>query len=315
MKPTKTSSELTSPHCPEACAAFDIVVPTRIPQRLTSPLDVAAVVDFVRRFKPAILTGAGCSTESGIPDYRGPETRRRARNPMTGRTFLSDSEKRKHYWSRSVLGWPKIRDAPANSAHRALAELQARHGLGGLVTQNVDGLHQKAGSEGVVELHGSLAQTICLDCGQLGVREDLQNRLLELNRGRLPQATELAPDGDVDTDAFDPAQFIVPGCGGCGGALKPHVVFFGESVPKPVVARAFAIVDDAPALLVVGSSLAVFSGFRFVRHANRADKPIMIVNLGPTRGDPLAQRRIDAVAGDVLPRVVEALDDSAPSEP
>lgn len=253
-----------------------------------------------------VLAGAGMSTESGIPDYRGPETARRARNPVQARQFIADPAARARYWARSVVGWPRIAEARPNAAHRALSALERRGAITGVITQNVDGLHQAAGSERVVELHGALARVRCLGCGALEPRAALQERLLEHNPGWDAHAAPVAPDGDADLEAAL-AGFRVPGCAACDGVLKPDVVFFGENVPAKVVESAWALFDEAEALLVVGSSLTVFSGFRFVRRAAERGVPVAIVNLGPTRGDPLAALCVDARLGDALPRLAAAL--------
>ena len=247
-----------------------------------------------------VLTGAGCSTESGIPDYRGPETLRRARNPIRFQQFVRDAAWRQRYWARSFTGWPRIRDAQPNAAHAALARMEGAGMLTGLLTQNVDRLHHKAGSTDVVELHGALAEVVCLSCGAVTKRQDLQGRLQTLNPDRSPtQAAETAPDGDAElTDTDD---FVAADCTRCGGRLKPHVVFFGENVPRERVERAYAALDAADVLLVVGSSLAVFSGWRFVKRAHERGQPIAILNLGVSRGDAQATLKHEARAGEALP--------------
>ncbi|MFO0746848.1 MAG: NAD-dependent protein deacetylase [Myxococcota bacterium] len=262
---------------------------------------VEALVGALRGRRVAVLTGAGCSTESGIPDYRGPETRARARNPIEYRAFVNDPAARRRYWSRSLVGWPRIRVAEPNAAHRALAELEAAGVLAGLVTQNVDRLHTRAGSAAPVELHGALAEVRCLACRAVVARDALQARLLADNPtlGEA-RASEVAPDGDatleVDLDAF-----VVPACESCGGVLKPDVVFFGEAVPVERVRRSEAIVDQAEAMLVVGSSLAVYSGLRFVRRAAARGLPCVLLNLGPPeRGAECFSLHVDAPAGEVL---------------
>lgn len=255
----------------------------------------------------AVLTGAGCSTESGIPDYRGPETRRRARNPVEYREFIRNPEARRRYWARAMLGWARMRDARPNAAHRALAELERCSAIRGVITQNVDRLHRRAGSERVVELHGALHEVKCLGCGQIESRDSVQRRMLELNPDFAIDELEIAPDGDAELAPEHVAKFRVATCTKCGGDLKPNVVFFGESVPRPVVERAFEILDESGALLVVGSSLAVFSGFRFVKRAAERGVPIGVLNLGPSRADDLASVRVDARAGAVLPALAAAL--------
>jgi NAD-dependent deacetylase sirtuin 4 len=258
---------------------------------------------WLRAGRVAVLTGAGCSTESGIPDYRGPETRERARNPIQHRDFVGSEATRRRYWARSTIGWPRMASARPNAAHRAIAELQAAGRLAGLITQNVDRLHHKAGSRDVLELHGALADVRCLECGDEQARDALQPRLLELNPGIASSEGEVAPDGDAELPAPLVEGFRVPACLACGGVLMPDVVFFGGSVPRQRVDAAFATVDAATSLLVVGSSLAVFSGYRFVLRARDRGIPIAILNRGETRGDPYATLRIDAMAGEVLPAV------------
>jgi NAD+-dependent protein deacetylase sirtuin 4 len=271
-------------------------------------VDLAPLLGVLRGRRIALLTGAGISTESGIPDYRGPETRRRARNPIQGRAFRDDAATRRRYWARSFVGWPRLRAARPNAGHLALARLQAGGRVTRLLTQNVDGLHEAAGSPDVEALHGRLSEVVCLGCGTPSDRAELQVRLAALNPAFVdPAGAPLAPDGDADLVEAATSGFRVPACVRCQGVLKPHVVFFGEGVPRERVDRAFAAVDAAEALLIVGSSLAVFSGFRFARHAARTDTPVAIVNLGETRADALAAVRLEAPAGAVLPPLVEAL--------
>lgn len=258
----------------------------------------------------AVLTGAGCSTESGIPDYRGPETRRRARNPIQYKAFVGDPEARRRYWARAIVGWRKFAGKEPNPAHHALAQLETRGRLSGLITQNVDRLHQAAGSRTIIELHGALADVVCLECRLHLDRESVQAELHELNPGYVDafRAAEMAPDGDADVLEEAIATFRVYDCPRCGGPLKPHVVFFGEGVPATRVQAAWDIIDEADALLVVGSSLAVFSGYRFVRGAPARNKPVAIVNLGETRGDKHAELKVDARAGELLPLLADAID-------
>lgn len=266
---------------------------------------VDALADFFTGRRVAVLTGAGISTESGIPDYRGPETRRRARSPMRFAAFTSSPEARARYWARSTVGWERFVRARPNAAHQALVQLEAAGFTTPIITQNVDRLHHAAGSQGVVELHGALAVVRCLDCEAREDRHVLQARIRAQNPGFDPHVEELAPDGDADIEVA--STFIAPVCVACGGVLKPDVVFFGESVPRERVEVAYARVEDADALLVVGSSLAVFSGYRFVRRAYDRGKPVAIVNLGESRGDPYASLRVDARAGQVLPALARAL--------
>jgi NAD-dependent SIR2 family protein deacetylase len=254
-----------------------------------------------------VLTGAGCSTESGIPDYRGPVTRLKARNPVQHGAFIGDPAARARYWARSMLGWPKFRDCRPNAAHHALAALERSGQLGGLLTQNVDRLHHKAGSTRLVELHGALAEVRCLDCGDVSERDALQARLVDLNPRVEDHRYDSAPDGDAEVPGEIVAAFRVPGCVRCGGVLKPDVVFFGESVPRARVDEGLRLVVGAAALLVVGSSLAVFSGHRFVLAAVERRVPIGVVNLGESRADSVASVRVEGHAGDVLPRLARAL--------
>lgn len=255
----------------------------------------------------SVLTGAGCSTESGIPDYRGPETRRRARDPVKYRAFLTSEEARRRYWARAVVGWPKLASARPNAAHHAIARMQASGSISGLVTQNVDRLHAAAGSD-AVELHGALAEVRCMECGAIEGRDAVQERLRALNPDWDAQHAEIAPDGDAELPAELVARFRVTECARCGGFLKPNVVFFGETVPRQLVERAYSIVEGSDALLVVGSSLAVFSGYRFVRRAAERGIPVAIVNLGESRGDPYADVIVQGRAGEILPGLADALD-------
>lgn len=265
------------------------------------------LVSFLAGLRFSVLTGAGCSTESGIPDYRGPQTKHVTRNPIQYQAFVKSPSTRRRYWARAVVGWERFCRAEPNPAHRALSALEAAGLLRGLVTQNVDRLHRAAGSEDVIELHGALANVRCLDCGHIEARESVQDRLLALNPDWRRLRAEVAPDGDARVQPEEEARFVVAGCERCGGVLKPDVVFFGENVPRPRVESAYGKVEAADALLVVGSSLTVFSGYRFVRRAAERNIPVAIVNLGPTRGDPHAALRIDAPAGEILPQVAAAL--------
>lgn len=265
------------------------------------------LVELLSGRRVAVLTGAGCSTESGIPDYRGPETRRRARNPIRFKEFVKSPEGRQRYWARAFVGWEKFANKQPNPAHHALAELERSGRLTGLITQNVDRLHHAAGSRDVVELHGALAEVRCLECGAVERRAELQRRLDARNPGWSSLRAEMAPDGDAELPMPLVEQFVVADCEPCGGPLKPDVVFFGEGVPRDRVERAYRAADAADALLVVGSSLAVFSGFRFVRRAVDRGQRIAIVNLGESRGDRYAHVRVEGRAGTVLPALAEAL--------
>jgi NAD-dependent SIR2 family protein deacetylase len=247
----------------------------------------------------AVLTGAGVSTDSGIPDYRGPDAP--PSNPMTIRQFTSDPVFRQRYWARNHVGWRHMDATLPNAGHRALANLEAAGAVSGLITQNVDLLHTKAGSQTVVNLHGTYAQVACLACGQTLTRADLAEQLEALNPGfgeRAVGAIAVAPDADAVVE--ETASFRYIDCPQCGGMLKPDIVYFGENVPKERVAEAYSLVDGADALLVAGSSLTVFSGLRFVRHAAAKGKPVAIVNRGPTRGDALATVKVDSGCSELL---------------
>jgi NAD-dependent SIR2 family protein deacetylase len=248
-----------------------------------------------------VLSGAGISTDSGIPDYRGPSSAARTASPMTFQTFTGDPVARHRYWARSHLGWRLIGGARPNDGHRAVAALQAGGLLTGVITQNVDGLHQAAGAVEVTDLHGRLDRVRCLDCGRLSARAELEARLTEANASWHAVATAINPDGDVDLpdSALDGFQLV--GCTACDGVLKPDVVFFGETVPPERVAHCYQLLQDSRALLVLGSSLTVMSGHRFVIRAARDGRPVAIVNQGATRGDRYAAVTVDAPLGQVLP--------------
>ncbi len=254
-----------------------------------------------------LLTGAGMSTDSGIPDYRGPESRKRRGGPIQHRDFVRSSEARRSYWARSFIGWHRVRDAKANEGHEAIAELERSGVVSGLVTQNVDGLHHAAGSSRVVELHGSLSRVRCLSCGREEERESVQRRLARLNPEWTGDSEAFAPDGDVELPPEMERNFCVPTCRHCGGVLKPDVVFFGDTVPKERVERAWDFFRDSDLVLVAGSSLTVFSGYRFVRAAAKEGKPVYIINRGETRGDAEAAVKLEGGVGELLPRLVEAL--------
>jgi NAD-dependent SIR2 family protein deacetylase len=268
---------------------------------------VAEIARLLRGRRVLLLSGAGISTESGIPDYRGPAARARPVTPLTYREFMGSPEARARYWSGSLRGWPRIARAAPNRGHAAAARMEAAGALVGVVTQNVDGLHQAAGSRRVVDLHGSLSLAGCVSCGRTVPRGELQERMLRENPAWADAAGELSPDGDARLETSLLPGFTVPSCPGCGGILKPCVVFFGENVPADVTGAAFAMLREADVLLVAGSSLAVYSGFRFVLRAGREGKPVAIVNLGPTRGDSHAAVRVDAPLGEALPRLAELL--------
>lgn len=270
--------------------------------------DLTGLCELLSGGRVVVLSGAGLSTDSGIPDYRGPSGARRRHAPMTYQSFVTDPQARHRYWARSYLGWRQIAAARPNSGHLAVAELQARGVVNAVITQNGDGLHQAAGAQDVVELHGGLAHTICLGCGDRAARHVIDARLRASNPDfalRLVQSDQINPDGDLELAESELDQFVMVACGACSaGPLKPDVVFFGETVPRARVEQCFALVEDAGALLVLGSSLTVMSGYRFVLHAARHGIPVAIVNQGPTRGDPRASVRVDAPLGQVLPALL-----------
>jgi len=269
---------MSGPEAPEAIASAD----------------VRQLRDFVARYRRLfVLTGAGISTSSGIPDYRDRNGGWKGATPIQHQEFTQQLSKRQRYWARSMAGWPPVARAQPNGAHHALARLGAAGTTGLLVTQNVDGLHQAAGSRAVVDLHGRLDRVICLDCDTRLSRHRVQDMLMAHNAGWLADAQAIRPDGDIELGDVDYTQFNVPDCPVCRGVLKPDVVFFGGSVPKPVVQRAWAGLDRADAVLVVGSSLMVWSGFRFVREAARRGLPIMAINRGRTRADDVIGAKLD----------------------
>ena len=247
-----------------------------------------------------VLTGAGCSTDSGIPDYRDADGGWKRAQPVTYQAFMGEELTRKRYWARSLVGWRRFGKALPNATHHALARLERLGKLELLLTQNVDGLHQQAGNQNVVDLHGRLDTVRCMGCERRFPRHALQHALLALN----PQWIELdasdAPDGDADLDGHDFSTFTVPSCPHCGGILKPDVVFFGENVPRERVATAMQALDAADAMLVVGSSLMVFSGYRFAHAAVKAGKPVAVVNLGCTRADPLLSLKVEQPCAEAL---------------
>jgi NAD-dependent SIR2 family protein deacetylase len=261
---------------------------------------VAAIADLLACGNVLVLTGAGISTDSGIPDYRGPDGTRRV-TPMQYSEFVGSSEARQRYWARSYVGWQRFNRARPNSSHEAVATLQARGLVGPVITQNVDGLHQRAGATDVEELHGSLARVVCLTCGDRTSRWDLDDRMRESNPSYTVTSDEIRPDGDIVLNDLDVAAFCTPHCLVCGGdTLKPDVVFFGESVPKPLVEKCFRLTESASALVVLGSSLKVMSGYRFVRRAAALDIPVAIITRGPTRGDAEATVQLDAPLAPTL---------------
>ena len=247
-----------------------------------------------------VLSGAGVSTDSGIPDYRDERGGWKGRAPIQYRDFVASDAVRRRYWARSMLGFPLLAGAQPNAAHHALAKLEKQSSVSLLVTQNVDGLHRRAGSDSVVDLHGRLDQVRCLGCGALSARAALQSELV----GRNPDFTRanaiVKPDGDAELSDVDYERFEIVACELCGGMLKPHVVFFGENVPVERVTPAMAALERAKLLLIVGTSLMVFSGFRFARAAVRFGVPIAIVNRGVTRADELSMLKIQGNVGDIL---------------
>jgi NAD-dependent SIR2 family protein deacetylase len=259
---------------------------------------VHAALDLLAAHRFTALTGAGVSTDSGIPDYRGPGAP--DRTPMTYQQFVSGRSAQQRYWARSYLGWSRMRHAEPNASHHAMARLEAAGRVSLLVTQNVDGLHERAGSESVCALHGRIADVVCLSCRDRSSRAALQERMRLLNPGFAEAHTDVLsrPDGDVALEDTD--RFQVPACDVCGGLLKPDVVFFGENVPKPRVQRCLDAVEASEALLVAGSSLTVLSGFRFVRLAHKLKIPVVIVNRGATRGDELATHKVDGGCAEFL---------------
>ncbi len=274
-------------------------------------MDAPELVAALAGRRIAVLTGAGISTDSGIPDYRGPDSP--PANPMTIRQFRTSREYRRRYWARNHLGWRHMAETRPNAGHRALAALERAGVVTGVITQNVDLLHTKAGSRNVINLHGTYARVICLDCGHTMSRAALAEELEAANPGfgAGPDALAVAPDADAvvaDTESF---RFL--DCPACGGMLKPDIVYFGESVAKEVVDQAFALVDSAAALLVAGSSLTVFSGYRFVRHAAARGLTVAIVNRGPTRADDLATVKVEAGCSPTLALLAEELAGARPA--
>lgn len=255
-----------------------------------------------------VLTGAGISTPSGIPDYRDSDGVRRGRQPMMYQEFLSAPQSRRRYWARAMLGWPRVRQARPNAAHEALATLQQRGRISDLITQNVDTLHHQAGSHDVIELHGSLHRVLCLDCGQRSERDAIQQQMEAHNPYLRGVDAVQAPDGDTLLDPAFEARFQVPQCPHCAGErMKPDVVFFGENVAQATAARAMAAAENAAGLLVVGSSLMAYSAFRLCRVIAERGKPLMAINLGKTRADDLLDLKIEGSCEALLPWLVEKL--------
>jgi len=285
----------------------------RIPELRVDPAvevrsgSVAELARFISGHrKIAVLTGAGCSTGSGIPAYRDESGRWRRRQPIFYQDFINDPVMRRRYWARSYFGWAVMQDARPGQTHRALACLADAQRISGLITQNVDGLHQRAGHADVLELHGGLERVLCLDCGLGTSRNDLQQRLEQLNPDWAPEVLGINPDGDAELDAsYDKSAypgFRIADCPGCGGTLKPDVVFFGESVPRQRLAAADELVQRSDAMLIVGTSLVVWSGFRLARQAAERGIPIVAINNGLTRADNLLQFKLEGDCGEALDR-------------
>ena len=272
----------------------------------------ARLAEFIARHpRLFVLTGAGCSTGSGIPDYRDRDGGWKRRPPVTLQAFMGDAKTRSRYWARSLVGWRRFGRARPNRTHAALAALEHDGRVEVLLTQNVDGLHQSAGSRNVIDLHGRLDTVRCLACEARTPRETMQRALEALNPAWLALDALDAPDGDADLEGLDFASFRVPDCTACGGMLKPDVVFFGENVPRDRVERAGAHLANADAMLVVGSSLMVFSGYRFAREAARLGKPVAAVNLGRTRADDLLALKIESECATALAGALDRLADNA----
>jgi NAD-dependent SIR2 family protein deacetylase len=298
-------------------------------------MNLADAIDLLRGRHIVALTGAGVSTESGIPDYRSPEARgarsaeraehlgdrekdtprandEKVRRPIHGPDFVRSEKLRQRYWARAVVGWEQFRLARPGAAHLAIAELEERGLVRGVITQNVDRLHHRAGSRDIIELHGALAEVVCLDCGVLEDRDSVQRRMRERNPSWLDGPSPMAPDGDAELSDDLVARFVPATCVRCDGALKPNVVFFGHNVAKPIVDEAYARVDQAEALLIAGTSLAVFSGYRFLLRAAERRTPIVIVNRGPVRGEERATLKLEASTGEALSELARLLRNERP---
>ena len=277
-------------------------------------MDAPELLALLRGRRIAGLTGAGISTDSGIPDYRGPDSP--PANPMTIRQFVTSREYRQRYWARNHLGCRHMAATEPNAGHRALAELEHAGIVSGVITQNVDLLHTKAGSRCVINLHGTYAQVVCLDCGHTMSRAALAEMLEAANPGFTEHAEKvggMAVAPDADAVVADTASFTFIDCPACDGMLKPNIVYFGESVAKEVVDQAYSLVESCDVLLVAGSSLTVFSGYRFVRHAAARSIPIAIINRGPTRGDDLATIKLEAGCSPILALLADELAGSTPA--
>ena len=269
-------------------------------------VDPTALQSFLQSHsRIVVLTGAGCSTNSGIPDYRDSDGQWKRTPPVTYKAFMGTEETRRRYWARSMVGWRRFGRAVPNGAHHALARLEAQGRSSLLVTQNVDRLHQAAGASNVIDLHGRLDRVRCMGCGATLSRASFQEELVSANPHWRDLDAADAPDGDADLDGVDFTAFTVPACHVCGGILKPDVVFFGETVPREIVSTARDHVDQADAMLVVGTSLMVYSGFRFVRAAAERGIPIAVVNLGRTRADDLLSLKVEAPCDEALAFLLE----------
>ena len=277
--------------------------------------DVDPLLEFIQRFpRLLVLTGAGCSLASGIPTYRDRRGNWQSAVPITHQEFLLRPASRRRYWVRSFSGWPVVAAATPNCAHRALVDLEEAGYCRQLVTQNVDCLHQKAGQQQVVDLHGRLDQVLCLDCKTVHPRDDVQQQLAKLN----PQLREFntpgprAPDGDADVADDQLGSINEPACTKCGGMLKPNVVFFGDNVDRQLVDYVYSLLDNSDGLLVVGSSVMVFSGYRFCRYASQQGKPVACINPGKTRADDLYRLKIKGDCSEILGNVVASLQAARP---
>ena len=277
-------------------------------------MSITDLADFAHRYRRLfVLTGAGCSTESGIPDYRDANGDWKRAAPVTWQAFMGEEATRQRYWARSLIGWRVIGQARPSLAHRALARLEAAGRIELLLTQNVDGLHRTAGSQRVIDLHGRIDTVRCMACEARSPRAALQAELLRRNPEWAALDATAAPDGDADLEAHDFSGFDIPACAHCGGLLKPDVVFFGENVPRERVGEALGALAQADAVLVAGSSLMVYSGFRFVQAAVAAGKPVAAINLGRTRADELLTLKLAQPVGEALDGLAQALDDVMPT--
>lgn len=278
------------------------------PPSLASRSQTSRLQEFILRNQPLfVLTGAGCSTDSGIPDYRDANGDWKNPQPVQYQPFIQKLSVRQRYWARSMLGWPRVSDALPNDAHHALAVLEKQGLLNILVTQNVDGLHRQAGQERIIELHGDLAWVLCTKCGYRLSRHSIQSVLISRNPSFTDLNTDAAPDGDARLQEADLSKFEVPSCTVCEGILKPDVVYFGEAVPRQRVSESFQALSESRGLLVVGSSLIVYSGFRFCRFARENRIPIAAVNLGRTRADDMLDLKLEMNCATALSEIAELL--------